>query len=218
MKKLFTLTLSLLFALSAAAQATDTSVQFADKDGNIIADGSTLNLTAYESDFFGDIMVPSGLFIKNTTDQTVRITANYTITSMPSSSTFQICFPQTCVTKDRVGSYVTDQGDIAAGALRDMQTEWLPKEVGSCSVSMSIVTYKQNAITKTWVKKGDGPSVVLNFTYDPASISSVASDKAVSSVQYFMLDGRPTTSPKNGVFVVKTHFADGSVSTTKRLF
>ena len=63
MKKLFTLTLSLLFALSAAAQATDTSVQFADKDGNIIADGSTLNLTAYESDFFGDIMVPSGLFI-----------------------------------------------------------------------------------------------------------------------------------------------------------
>ena len=83
---------------------------------------------------------------------------------------------------------------------------------------MSIVTYKQNAITKTWVKKGDGPSVVLNFTYDPASISSVASDKAVSSVQYFMLDGRPTTSPKNGVFVVKTHFADGSVSTTKRLF
>ncbi|MBQ2200216.1 MAG: hypothetical protein II415_07960, partial [Bacteroidaceae bacterium] len=97
-------------------------------------------------------------------------------------------------------------------------TEWLPKEVGSCSVSMSIVTYKQNAITKTWVKKGDGPSVVLNFTYDPASISSVASDKAVSSVQYFMLDGRPVASPKNGVFVVKTHFADGSVSTTKRLF
>ena len=218
MKKLFTLTLSLLFALSAAAQATDTSVQFADKDGNIIADGSTLNLTAYESDFFGDIMVPSGLFIKNTTDKTVRVTANYTITSIPSSSKFQICFPQTCVAQVHVGTFVSEQGDIAAGALRDMQTEWIAKEVGSCSVSMSIVTYKQNAITKAWVKKGDGPSVVLNFTYDPANISSVASDKAVSSVQYFMLDGRPTTSPKNGVFVVKTHFVDGSVGTTKRLF
>ena len=36
--------------------------------------------------------------------------------------------------------------------------------------------------------------------------------------QYFMLDGRSTASPKNGVFVVKTHFVDGSVSTTKRLF
>ena len=70
MKKLFTLTLSLLFALSAAAQATDTSVQFADKDGNIIADGSTLNLTAYESDFFGDIMVHQACLLK--TQQTRR--------------------------------------------------------------------------------------------------------------------------------------------------
>ena len=217
MKKLFTLTLSLLFALTAAAQATDTSVQFCDKDGNIIADGTTLTLTQFEEDFFGNVQMPSGLFVKNTTDKSVHITADYTISSM-SSGTFQICFPQNCVVQNRIGTYATEQGDLAAGALRDMQTEWLPKEVGSCSVSMSIVTYKQNAITKTWVKKGDGPSVVLNFTYDPASISSVASDKAVSSVQYFMLDGRPTTSPKNGVFVVKTHFADGSVSTTKRLF
>ena len=217
MKKLFTLTLSLLFALTAAAQATDTSVQFCDKDGNIIADGTTLTLTQFEEDFFGNVQMPSGLFVKNTTDKSVHITADYTISSM-SSGTFQICFPQNCVVQNRIGTYATEQGDLAAGALRDMQTEWLPTEVGSCSVSMSIVTYKQNAITKTWVKKGDGPSVVLNFTYDPASISSVASDKAVSSVQYFMLDGRPTTSPKNGVFVVKTHFADGSVSTTKRLF
>ena len=217
MKKLFTLTLSLLFALTAAAQATDTSVQFCDKDGNIIADGTTLTLTQFEEDFFGNVQMPSGLLVKNTTDKSVHITADYTISSM-SSGTFQICFPQNCVVQNRIGTYATEQGDLAAGALRDMQTEWFPTVVGTCNVSMKIVTYKQNAITKAWVKKGDGPSLQLNFAYDPASISGVATDKNVSSIQYYTLDGRRIASPKNGVYVVKTKYADGSEKQTKQLF
>ena len=217
MKKLFTLTLSLLFALTAAAQATDSSVQFSDKDGNIIADGTTLTLNQFEEDFFGNIQMPSGLYVKNTTDNSVRITADYTISSL-SSGTFQICFPQNCVVQDRIGTYASEQGDLSAGELRDMRTEWLPTAVGTCTVSMKIVTYKQNAITKVWVKKGDGPSVLLNFAYDPASISGVATDKSVSSVLYYTLDGRRILSPKNGVYVVKTKYADGSEKQTKQLF
>lgn len=171
--KILTIFLSLPLALSAAAQATDTSVQFADKNGNIIADGSTLNLTEYESDYFGDIFVPSGLFIKNITDSSVRVTINYTIISMSSSSQFQICFSQTCVVQSHVGTFVSDQDDIAAGALQDMQAEWIPREMDSCIVSMSIVTYKQNAITKAWEKKGDGPTVLLKYYYDPANPGAV---------------------------------------------
>ena len=217
MKKLFTLTLSLLFALTAAAQATDSSVQFSDKDGNIIADGTTLTLNQFEEDFFGNIQMPSGLYVKNTTDNSVRITADYTISSL-SSGTFQICFPQNCVVQDRIGTYASEQGDLSAGELRDMRTEWLPTAVGTCTVSMKIVTYKQNAITKVWVKKGDGPSLLLNFTYDPASISGVATDKSISSILYYTLDGRRILTPKNGVYVVKTKYADGSEKQTKQLF
>ena len=218
MKKIFTLSLSLLLSLSAAAQATDTSVQFSDKDGNIIADGTTLTINHFEEDpFFGDILMPSGLFLKNTTSSSVRVSAEYTISTL-SSGKFQICFPQNCVTQNRIGTYASEQGDIVAGALRDMQTEWLPTETGTCNVSMKIVTYKQNAITKAWVKKGDGPSVQLNFAYDPASISGVVANKSISSVQYFTLDGRRIASPKKGVFVVKTKYADGSEKQTKQLF
>ena len=217
MKKFFTLTLSLLFALTAAAQATDTSVQFSDKDGNIIADGTTLTLNQFEEDFFGNIQMPSGLFVKNTTNNSVRITADYTISNL-SSGTFQICFPQNCVVQNRIGTYASEQGDLSAGEIRDMRTEWLPTAVGTCTVSMKIVTYKQNAITKVWVKKGDGPSLLLNFTYDPASISGVATDKSISSILYYTLDGRRILTPKNGVYVVKTKYADGSEKQTKQLF
>ena len=44
MKKIFTLFMGLVAALAAQAQS-DFPLQFADKDGNIIADGTVLNLT-----------------------------------------------------------------------------------------------------------------------------------------------------------------------------
>ena len=201
MKKLFTLTLSLLFALTAAAQATDTSVQFCDKDGNIIADGTTLTLTQFEEDFFGNVQMPSGLFVKNTTDKSVHITADYTISSM-SSGTFQICFPQNCVVQNRIGTYATEQGDLAAGALRDMQTEWFPTAVGSCNVSMKIVTYKQNAITKKWNADKYGPTVTLNFVYGTSSIADAARlDNSEKGICYDLM-GRRVSQPAKGLYIV----------------
>ena len=178
MNKFFSFILSLFFALSIGAQTTDTSVQFSDKYGDIIADGLTLTLNQYEEDFFGNIQVSSGLFLKNTTDGSVRVTVDYTIITL-SSGTFQMCFPQNCVVQSRIGTYVSDQCDLSAGELRDMRTEWLPTAKGTCKVSMKIVTYKQNPITKEWVKKGDGPSINLNFVYDPTGNVDIETEVSV---------------------------------------
>ena len=77
MKKLFTLCIGLVAALAIQAQS-DFPLQFADKDGNIIADGTTLDITAYETDDFGDVQMPSGLYVKNTSGEAVQGGGEYT--------------------------------------------------------------------------------------------------------------------------------------------
>ena len=68
MKKLFTLCLGLIAALAVQAQS-ESPIQFAYQDGTIIPDGTTISLTEYEKDEFdGSILMPSGLYAKNTTE------------------------------------------------------------------------------------------------------------------------------------------------------
>ena len=71
MKKIFTFFLGLVAALIVQAQS-DFPLQFADKDGNIIADGTVLNLTTAESDDFGDVLMSTNLFVKNTFSSVVK--------------------------------------------------------------------------------------------------------------------------------------------------
>lgn len=163
MKKIFTLCVGLLAALSMQAQS-DFPVQFADKDGNLVADGSVLKLTEAEDDGFGSIMVPSHLFVKNTTSDNVQVGGIYSITTM-SNGAFQTCFPANCIQKNAVGEYETESGPLMGNQLKDMMTEWLPVAEGTCVVTYQLVTYKQNAITRTWNKDKYGPTVTLNFAY-----------------------------------------------------
>ncbi len=163
MKKIFTLCIGLIAAITMQAQS-DFPIQFADKDGNIIADGSTLILTEVEDDGFGSIMVPSNLFVKNTTEDELHCFGSFTINSI-GSGMFQSCFPANCKSVSAKGSYTTQEGALGAGELKNMLTEWLPTEEGTCEVTYQLVTCKQNVITKKWVKDKMGPVVTLIFNY-----------------------------------------------------
>ena len=213
MKKFFTLCFGLLAALAVQAQS-DFPVQFADADGNIIADGTTLELTAFEVDIFGGVEMPSTLFAKNTSSDNVQIGGIYTINSMANGA-FQTCFPENCVQKSAMGSYTTESGVIAGGDLKDMKTEWKPDAEGTCVVAYQLATFKQNPITKAWMVDKKGPTVTLNFTYDPAGITTTEASKRVARVEYYSPSGQRVQKPVRGICVVKTTYADGTTKSVK---
>ena len=118
MKKLFTLFWGLLTVLGLQAQS-EFPVQYADKDGNIIENGSTLVLTEYEADAFGSIEMPTNLYVKNMTSESVQIGGIYTIETLDNGR-FQTCFPENCVTQDKPGTYETKSGAVGADELKNM--------------------------------------------------------------------------------------------------
>lgn len=214
MKKLFTLCTGLMLALTLQAQ-NDCPLQFADKDGNIIADGTTLNISEVEEDDFGSVLMPSGLYVKNTSEADVHCSGTYTVQSI-SNGGFQTCFPENCLAPNTTpGQYNTQEGTINAGALKSMQTEWLPEGEGKCVVTYQIITYKQNVITKKWNVDKQGPTVTLNFTYTTTAIGQTKSGKAVRSVAYYNLTGRRVQTPAKGIYIVKTTYQDGTVTSRK---
>ena len=215
MKKVFTMCFGLLAALAVQAQS-DFPLQFADKDGNIIADGTTLNLTEAEEDAFGSVQIPSGLYVKNISTEDVQGGGTYTIQTL-SSGAFQTCFPKNCVRKTTTGTTNTDNDVFAAGSLSDMQTEWYPDAEGSCVVVYQLKTYKKNPITQGWSVDKEGPSVTLNFTYSTTGVAAAKSGKAVSSVEYYDMQGRLISQPASGLFVRKTVYADGTSATQKAI-
>ena len=216
MKKILTLCIGLVAALAIKAQS-DFPLQFADKDGNIIADGTTLNITDYKTDDFGELQMPSGLFVKNTSGQAVQGGGEYTIQKLDNGD-FQTCFPVNCVRQTKTGSFTTGDGEFASGLLKDMQTEWYPSEEGSCQVVYQLITFKQNPITQKYTKDQSGPIVTLNFTYSTTRLGSAATEKQVRQVEYYNLVGRQVQKPAGGVYIVKTIYADGSIKSRKKLF
>ena len=197
MKKFFTLCCGLFAALAIQAQS-DFPLQFADKNGNVITDGTTLNITEAEDDGFGEILMPSGLYVKNTSNEEVQCAGSFDIKLM-SNGAFQSCFPSNCMQASNVGSYTTQNGAIGAGDLKTMQTEWLPTAEGTCTVTYQLLTYKKNVITQKWNVDKYGPTVTLNFAYSTSSISAV---KANHSVTYHDLQGRRVVRPTKGLYIV----------------
>ena len=66
MKKLFTLIIPMLMGVSAL-HAQDFPLQFVDAQGNVVADGTVLQLTTVEDLGYGDVQIPAGLFVENKT-------------------------------------------------------------------------------------------------------------------------------------------------------
>lgn len=216
MKKLFMLFWGILAALNIQAQS-DFPVQFADKDGNIIDSETTLTLTEYESDAFGSIEMPTNLYVKNMTDESIQIGGVYTIQTLD-NGIFQTCFPNNCVVKSETGTFETGTGAINAGELKNMQTEWMPTENGRCVVVYQLVTYKKNTFNDEWSKDQYGPTITLDFTLNTTGIRSADINKKIRSITYYDLTGQKVSKPKHGVYLKKTVYQDGTSTTRKKLF
>lgn len=212
MKRILTLFMGLAAVLFAQAQ-DNFLVQFADKEGNVIADGTTLTITDFKTDDFGDVMVAAGIYAKNTTAEPIRVKGKYSITQLP-NGTFQTCFPDNCISKQNTGSYETQEGILNAQELKNMMTEWLPAAEGTCKVTYQICYYAKNDFGREALV--NGPTVILNLTYNTTGITGTKAKTAgVRAIEYFDLTGRQISTPSRGVCLRRIVFNDGTTTTTK---
>ena len=206
MKKIFTLFFAVISAASLSAQDTKTYFQFADKDGNIIPDGTTIVRDVPETDDFGSAIIHSGLYIKNVEapeDTPLWLVSDITKID---NGTLQVCFPQNCISYSRVSSNKSGATTIASGQQADIQSEWLPTAYGEC-----IVTYTATPLEefgKTYIEN-EGPSVTVRYILpDPVGIHQKDAAKA-TPVATYDAQGRLTSPTGRGIRIVR--MSDGSV-------
>ena len=211
MKKIVTLFFSFFAAFALQAQ-NNFPLQFVNASGEIIPDGTVLNLTEIEIDeLFGDMLMPSGLKVTNVSNDVVYGGATYTI-QVIKGGRFQTCFPSNCMSQGAAGTYTTNADALMPGQLRDMQTEFLPDGDGTCIVTYQLQTFRK--VGNSYFPDEDGPSVTLRFATDPDGIGDVKASKACS-VTYYDLSGQKVERPVRGVFMKKTTYADGSFTVRK---
>lgn len=219
MRFIFTLFISFVLGVSVLS-AQDFPLQFADANGNIIADGTELTLdqpTVQVSEFDDAIMILSGVFVKNTTADDVACGTEYSITQY-SNGDLQTCFPSSCIQRHSVGSWQSEVGIVRANELKDMQTEWIPMDAGTLDAEFQLLKYKLNPVTGKYTVESDGPTIKMHFVYDPASVRNLDGKTQISTVAYYSLDGRQVATPTHGIYMMKVTYANGKTETTKRMF
>ena len=204
MKKFYTFILGLMTTMMSFAQ-TDEAFAFVNANGEVIANGSTITVKNYEINDYGDILMPSGLSVKNVSDlgpEVSQSSMKVKISQM-SNGALQHCFPSECVVYKEVGEYQGEKALLKAGSTKLVSSEWLPVAYGTCTVIYTLQRYSYDKDKKTYTFIADGPSVTVNYIYDEESV--VAINEISTDVQKYKavnLQGLPVTSQYKGIVII----------------
>lgn len=206
--KLLVLAVATLLGTTAYAQ-TDNTLQFVDKDGNVVENGSTITISKATDDGMGNPMIETGLFVQNTTDKSVGASVKFTISKMDNGG-LSCCFPSECIQNTELGTYETRPGEMMSNP-QNFTTEWFPEDAqsyGTCTATFTLkvydVTYNKYGLP-TYTYTADGPSVTVNFVYNSTStgIDAIETAKAQTITEIYTLDGRKTNKLQKGINIVK---------------
>lgn len=216
MKKLFTLCAAMLMGSAMAFGQVDQTFQFVDKDGNVVADGTTWTVSEKVEDLFYGLMIPSELSVKNTSGEDANVAVDFQVTQI-SGGAFQICFPTNCQTRTDV-TEVEETGalEMAAGEVKDMATEWVVKPfdsdveaTGTCTATVQLKVMELIEGSFRYEVKAYGPKITLVFSNNGTTgIGSVEAVGGKKVEAYYSLSGRRLSVPQKGLNIVK--FADGT--------
>lgn len=217
MKKLFTLCAAMLMGSAMAFGQVDQTLQFVDKDGNVVADGATWKVSEKEDVPFVGTMISSELSVKNTSGEAVNVAVDYQVTQT-SGGSFQICFPIQCLVSQGVTELKsTGAGEMAAGEVKDMETEWVVKPAfpadaaeatGTCTATLQLKV--MSAVDASATVKAYGPKITVVFSNEGTTdgIGSVEAATGKKVEAYYSLSGRRLSVPQKGLNIVK--FVDGT--------
>ncbi|MCF0192797.1 MAG: hypothetical protein HUK05_05180 [Prevotella sp.] len=203
MKKLYTLALSLLMGVCAFAQIDETFV-FTDEEGNIIPNGTTITVNLYEeAPITGDMMFPSGLYVKNNSTANALAGMKFNIKTMDNGE-ISHCFPGNCQRYKSIGEVVREGAfGIKAGENKDIESEWFPTAKGKCTVTYTILLMELIISEKfpKYAEKAVGATVTVNYIYDDnsTSIKDITLDK--KSANKYNLNGQIVNNDYKGVVI-----------------
>lgn len=208
----------------SVVSAQEESLVFVDANGNVVPDGTTIELRDVEG---GDIdpmtgetaalQIPTGLSVRKVTDGKVAAQMNIDISSMPNGS-FQTCSFGSCLPEWTKAGVYTSSKNIVTKELEPITTEWYPEAYATWTATLQIQYMKiepnrfgLEQATSTVV--GNGPKVTLRFVYaDPAGIKDVDTNRQVVEVEHFDISGKRTDVSRKGVHLVR--MSDGTVKKT----
>ena len=175
MRKFVTFCISLLAcaAFNVAHAEVDNTFHFVDKNGQVVPDGSTINVTKVEiDDDFGNVLLYSGLSVKNNSSASASMIVKYNISHLDNGK-FNMCFPNQCTPRSELGEYKTDAGSMKGGETLPLQSDWEPSSevaYGKCTVTYQLIPVKiKSVLHNTYDVLGEGFKVTVNFIYnDPA--------------------------------------------------
>ena len=215
MKRVFISAIAALLCIGASAQSDLTTFQVVDKDGNVVADGATLEFSETEGSG-SDLMIPTGLSVKNTTgtDQGVGIDINL---SKLDNGEFSCCFPINCARVHQTGEYKDFNAPaiLKANETKPIQTEWIPQTYGKCTATLqfkvySVVEKKYEFDKETIIIPEPGEfkayaqKITVNFEYkDPAGINDLSSDNNAKVVSRYNANGTRVSSDFKGLAIEK---------------
>ncbi len=209
MKKFFTSCLMIAFGVmtSFAQGSVDETLQFVDKQGNVVPNGSVLKLTELEGDDFMK-MIKAGLDVKNTSSQSVDVFVKVNVTQQDHGD-LQVCFPKNCM-MFHLGEDKTTTGTMAGNEQKDLQTEWVPglddtgenPMYGKCVAELQLVRVTVDEDGQNIEHLGS--KVILDFEYSNTSgIDNLSESDKVSEVVRYNANGQIVSSPVKGLNIVK---------------
>lgn len=219
MKKIFTLFVALFCTVAMFAQGTKGMFEFADKNGNVVPNGSTLTKTEVEKSG-KRLQINTGLFVKpvKTELNGEKLGAKLRVeVENLDHGTIQYCLLGACQVASAKGTFYSTSNFV--DKLDDLATEWImgtDKEgnalKGEATVKLTLVACKRVSLGLDefdieqfeWQEVGECSSVTVKFVYDgTTAINGVADNTNATVVARYAADGTRLSAPQKGLNIVK---------------
>lgn len=219
MKKIFTLFVALFCSVAMFAQDTKGMFEFADKNGNVVPNGSTLTKTEVEKSG-KRLQINTGLFVKPVKPELngEKLGAKLRVeVENLDHGTIRYCLLGSCSTASEKGTFYSTSNFV--DKLDDLATEWImgtDKEgnalKGEATVKLTLVACKKVSLGLDefdieqfeWKEVGDCSSVTVKFVYDgTTAINGVTDNANATVVARYAADGTRLSAPQKGLNIVK---------------
>lgn len=218
MKKIFTLFVALFCSVAMFAQDTKGMFEFADKNGNVVPNGSTLTKTEVEKAGTG-LQINTGLFAKPVKPELngKKLGAKLRVeVESIDHGTIRCCLLGNCSTASEKGTFYSTINFVEK--LDDLATEWVMDKdkdgnalKGEATVKLTLVAcevssgFNEWGIEEfKWKEVGDCSSVKVKFVYDgTTAINGVADNANATVVARYAADGTRLSAPQKGLNIVK---------------
>lgn len=219
MKKIFTLFVALFCTVAMFAQDTKGMFEFADKNGNVVPNGSTLTKTEVEKSG-KRLQINTGLFVKPVKPELngEKLGAKLRVeVENLDHGTIQYCLLGSCSVASEKGTFYSTSNFVET--LDDLATEWImgtDKEgkalKGEATVKLTLVACQKKSSgfdefgieQFEWEEKGDCSSVTVKFVCDgTTAINGVTNNTNATVVARYAADGTRLSAPQKGLNIVK---------------